>query len=303
MDQPVATGESFEVAAAPPPEMLEMGEMDLLMDMKSEKADIAFADDEIMAPKRDMAKDAKKKKSKEKPMMSKIAPAKKERAEREESRRRYHTGVCALCCCFSRVSSYDPAAEMRARVEALHQQFEEKREVLRQRRAALDLERSSLETVVALGGTVAPAAAVPLDAPVVDFSTLPTQLDERLEAEDPDGALRPTILNAGQQWRKSAQRSLLAPAQASVLDTNAQKLEKNACWDLIDALTRSGGLPVLGADLHVVVASTHCFEKSVMDTLVKDNMNPIEKLERSLLIVAESIHQVDRTAMMMEQTQ
>ena len=69
-----------------------------------------------------------------------------------------------------------------------------------------------------------------------------------------------------------------------------QKLEKNACWDLLDALTRSGGLGVEGATLHVVVASTHCFEKSVMDTLVVDNVNPIEKVERSMLIVAETIH-------------
>jgi hypothetical protein len=74
------------------------------------------------------------------------------------------------------------------------------------------------------------------------------------------------------------------------LAIDQQKIEKNACFDLLDALTKSGGLPIEGASLHIVVASTHCFEKNLMDTLIKDNVNPIEKLERSEMIVAEVIH-------------
>ena len=33
----------------------------------------------------------------------------------------------------------------------------------------------------------------------------------------------------------------------------------------------------------------HCFDDSLIDTLVVKNVNPIEKLERSSLIVAETI--------------
>ncbi len=47
-----------------------------------------------------------------------------------------------------------------------------------------------------------------------------------------------------------------------------------------------------GAMLHIVVASTHGFDDSVMDTLVKRNINPIERVERSALIVASAIHGV-----------
>jgi hypothetical protein len=38
------------------------------------------------------------------------------------------------------------------------------------------------------------------------------------------------------------------------------------------------------------VCATHCFDKVLMDTLVKDNVNPIEKLERSVLIMGTTIH-------------
>ena len=42
--------------------------------------------------------------------------------------------------------------------------------------------------------------------------------------------------------------------------------------------------------LHVVIAATHCFDKTLMNTIVQDNVNPIEKVERSSLIVASTIH-------------
>ena len=126
-----------------------------------------------------------------------------------------------------------------------------------------------------------------------DFTTLPTELDARLEAEDADGAVRPTIINVGKTWKKREQRSLLAGATERWLGVGEQKLEKNTCWDLLDALTRSGGLAMEQGQLHVVVASTHCFEKSLMDTLVKDNVNPIEKLEHTSSIVASVVHGVE----------
>lgn len=39
----------------------------------------------------------------------------------------------------------------------------------------------------------------------------------------------------------------------------------------------------------MVIAATHCFAKSVMNTVIQDNINPIEKVERSALIVASTI--------------
>ena len=63
---------------------------------------------------------------------------------------------------------------------------------------------------------------------------------------------------------------------------------------MLDALTNSGCIGFEDATLHIVMASTHCFTDNLMNTLVKDNINPIEKLERSQLIVATTIHQGKR---------
>jgi hypothetical protein len=106
----------------------------------------------------------------------------------------------------------------------------------------------------------------------------------------------------------------------------------------LDALTKSGMLPLEEAALHVVIASTHCFERSLLSTVLQymsiylslfcfslslslslslalwlslrplrllaqvimDNVNPIEKLERSSLIVASTLHRLPAVAMVNE---
>merc|ERR1712066_604090 len=109
---------------------------------------------------------------------------------------------------------------------------------------------------------------------------------------DQDNCLRPTILKPGDVWSKREKRKLLADFTSSSLHAAEQKKEKNAAFDLLDALTKSGGLPVEHASLHVLVAATHQFDKTVTETVVQDNVNPIEKVERSTLIMATTIHQV-----------
>lgn len=74
--------------------------------------------------------------------------------------------------------------------------------------------------------------------------------------------------------------------------------------------SRSGLLPIIQSEIHVVVAATHTFDKSLMDTIIQKNVNPIgawhrefntrilfsisflEKLERSSLIMSSVIHGV-----------
>lgn len=45
------------------------------------------------------------------------------------------------------------------------------------------------------------------------------------------------------------------------------------------------------------MGATHCFDESLMDTVVQRSVNPIEKAERSLLIMATTLHQCPAAAL------
>jgi hypothetical protein len=136
------------------------------------------------------------------------------------------------------------------------------------------------------------AVAAVAGAETDDFSLVPKQIEARLEQYDEEGAVRPTIINAGLVFQKKSQANLLADLTESSLSTEEQRLEKQKCFDLLDALTKSGGLLVDDATLHIVMAASHCFDKSVINTLVQDNVNPIERVERSTLILGSVVHRV-----------
>ena len=125
---------------------------------------------------------------------------------------------------------------------------------------------------------------------VRDISALPDILESKFEALDSDDSLRPTIIKTGETWIKKSLKGLLSKPTESVLHDDDQKSERNKAFDLLDSLTRSGAMDVPDAELHVIVASTHCFDKNVMDTVIENNVNPIEKVERSILIAASAIH-------------
>jgi len=123
-----------------------------------------------------------------------------------------------------------------------------------------------------------------------DYTKVPRELDSRFEECDSDG-VRPTIINPTGPWWKRSQKSLMAPPLTTIVESDEQKREKDAAFDLLDALTKSGALPIEQASLHIVVAATHCFDRTLMDTVIQDNVNPVEKVELSTLIMASTIHQ------------
>merc|ERR1712137_541800 len=124
-----------------------------------------------------------------------------------------------------------------------------------------------------------------------DVTKIPAILDQKFEKYDTDSVLHSTIIKPGTTWNKKYQKALLSDPTATTLSAEDLKKEKNKTFDLLDALTRSGGLAIDSASLHVVLASTHCFDQTLMNTIIQDNVNPIEKLERSTLIVASTIQQ------------
>ena len=67
--------------------------------------------------------------------------------------------------------------------------------------------------------------------------------------------------------------------------------EKKKTFDLIDALTKSGALVLEHSSLHVILGASHYFDKTLMDTVIEENVNPIDKIaEQSMLIAAASVH-------------
>lgn len=128
------------------------------------------------------------------------------------------------------------------------------------------------------------------DGDLPDYTRIPADLDRKFEALDEDGALRPTIIGVGDIWSRTSQKSLLAaPARTSLIPDD-QKAEKARAFDLLDALTKSGALPLEHASLHVIVAATHCFDDTLLNTVIRGNVNPVERVERSSVIVATTIH-------------
>lgn len=133
-----------------------------------------------------------------------------------------------------------------------------------------------------------------------DYTKVPKQLDQQFELLDTDSALRPTKIKLAEIWTKRAQKALLAAPTTTTLGEEEQKKEKDTAFDLLDALTNSGAIPLEDASLHILVAATHCFDKTVTETVVQDNMNPIEKVERSMLIMASTVHQQATAALICE---
>ncbi len=126
--------------------------------------------------------------------------------------------------------------------------------------------------------------------PIVDYTAIPRELDRKLDLLDQDSTLRPTILNLGKTWSREARESLLSEAVEASLSSKQQETERNKAFDLLDALSKSGALMIDDASLHVVIAATHSFDKTLLETVIQQNVNPVEKVERSLMILASTIH-------------
>ena len=130
----------------------------------------------------------------------------------------------------------------------------------------------------------------PSHSPLIDYTKYPSKLDASYELLDPDSKFRATIINVGKNWTKASQASLLSGSSTTHLSEPQLDSEKYAAFDLLDALTKSGSLPIEHASLHVVIAGTQCFDQSLMDAVVCRNINPIDRVERSTLIMASTLY-------------
>jgi hypothetical protein len=265
------------------------------------KRDLAEVEEKKIEHKEESKKEKEKDDRRDKKKASerkKKAPMKKSKMKVEEEE-----------MCEDDEEEYDPVSEQmryqEQRIREVTLDFERKHKELDARRKAIVAEKEAMEqenaaAFEASAGPMIRVESAPATVPpaVVDYTKIPAALDEALERLDTDGALRPSIINVGKVWNKSSQEGLLGAKRSAALTVAEQKLEKNTCYDLLDALTRSGGLGIGDAAVHIVVSTTHCFGRNLMDTLVKDNLNPIEKVEHTQLIVASHVFQKSPTELL-----
>eukprot|EP00467_Chlorarachnion_reptans_P001188 CAMPEP_0114526308 /NCGR_PEP_ID=MMETSP0109-20121206/22944_1 /TAXON_ID=29199 /ORGANISM="Chlorarachnion reptans, Strain CCCM449" /LENGTH=982 /DNA_ID=CAMNT_0001708059 /DNA_START=177 /DNA_END=3125 /DNA_ORIENTATION=+ len=128
------------------------------------------------------------------------------------------------------------------------------------------------------------------DGEVEDYTQLAVHLDETLSRNDKEGAVRPTSLVVGNPWSKHSRKTILSAFEDSQITKEEARREKDRTFDLLDALSRSGGLLLEGSSLHVIVAATHCFSQTLIDTVIQENVNPIDRVEKTALLLAAETH-------------
>eukprot|EP00667_Euglena_gracilis_P001730 EG_transcript_1730 len=123
-----------------------------------------------------------------------------------------------------------------------------------------------------------------------EYTQLPVAMEARLADLDVDHAVRPTTVTPGSPWQFTGQHWARAAATARPIPAEEQPALTAKAMDLLDALSRCGALPLGDAQLHVFLAVTHCFDKTLLEVVVQDSVNPIAAVERTGLIVASVVH-------------
>lgn len=139
-----------------------------------------------------------------------------------------------------------------------------------------------------------------------DFTGIPKMLDGRFEHMDVSLSnattislrrndmeeLQAMILKPSSTWSRRRQSGLLGKAETTSMTTENIDGEKRMAYELLDALTKGGALPLQQTTLHVIIGSSHTFERTLINTVVQENVNPIEKLEKTLAVMGSIIHNV-----------
>ncbi|KAJ3376918.1 hypothetical protein HDU92_008813 [Lobulomyces angularis] len=126
-----------------------------------------------------------------------------------------------------------------------------------------------------------------------DITNIPKTIDDKFE-EMKSKHTKPTIIEIGKIWKKKINKSFLREkTENAELKSEEQRKELNGAFDLLDAISRSGSLSLEESELHVIISTTHYFEESVIYTVIENNVNPIEHVEKSLLLVNSVVFQTN----------
>eukprot|EP01060_Flectonema_neradi_P017872 TRINITY_DN2471_c0_g1_i1.p1 TRINITY_DN2471_c0_g1~~TRINITY_DN2471_c0_g1_i1.p1 ORF type:complete len:805 (+),score=175.58 TRINITY_DN2471_c0_g1_i1:89-2503(+) len=122
-------------------------------------------------------------------------------------------------------------------------------------------------------------------------SSLPGALQNALEKECQGICVRPTGISVG-ECHLTSQKGLLGKPVRTVVSASELAKKKFDTLRLLSYLTKHGAIPIQYSKMHILMATTHRFDKTLMNVLVQDNMNPIVLVERSAQLIASAIHNV-----------
>ena len=128
-----------------------------------------------------------------------------------------------------------------------------------------------------------------------DYSLIPTQLENRfLEVgKAPCSQLRPvTITPNPSGWKKCEYKSILSAASPpKILKSNDVKSHKESALTLLDALTKSGNLPLCETSLYVLFGFNCSWSDSIIQSSVRHNINPIHVATNAVVEIANVLHE------------
>lgn len=105
-------------------------------------------------------------------------------------------------------------------------------------------------------------------------------------------------IKTGDTIMRTRQQNLLTESESHELSSSEKTSEKDKALDLLDALSRSGSLPIGSGELHIIIGVKHSFEQNVMATVIEENVNSIEKVDYSSLLIVASVHEVNISALL-----
>jgi len=133
-----------------------------------------------------------------------------------------------------------------------------------------------------------PEASSDSGANSIDFMALPNQLDTRYGQLDTDGSLRPTKIMTAPNWTLMSRAGLLSSAKRSVLREAEQKIEHTKAFDLIDALSRSGELPIEKVERSTLIMATTLHGTSATELLAPSSLARVQQYAPELFSAAEA---------------
>eukprot|EP01060_Flectonema_neradi_P010865 TRINITY_DN1793_c2_g1_i2.p1 TRINITY_DN1793_c2_g1~~TRINITY_DN1793_c2_g1_i2.p1 ORF type:complete len:890 (+),score=147.47 TRINITY_DN1793_c2_g1_i2:152-2821(+) len=127
-----------------------------------------------------------------------------------------------------------------------------------------------------------------------DYSSIPAKLEKRFaEITTPGSNVRPVIITPDPSgWSQSTHPSILSttpPPLKKLLQSDIKRAKQSA-FDLIDAITKSGSVPLCETSLHVLFGFNNNWNDGVIQSAAKHNINPLNAGTETIVEVINVLH-------------